>query len=47
MIRPTIVDLNRDEYNQGLSYYQFMVRLDRCSGSCNTVNNPSGNIWWS
>ena len=31
MIRPTIVDLNRDEYNQELSYYQFMVRLDRCN----------------
>ena len=47
MIRCTIIDLNRVEYNQGLSYYPFMVRLDRCNGSCNTLNNSSGRIWCS
>ena len=26
MARPTFIDLNPDEYNQGLFYYQFMVK---------------------
>lgn len=30
--RPVIIDLNQDE----LCYYPFMVRVDRCGGSCNT-----------
>ena len=31
MIRPTPIDLNPVE----LKYYQFMIILDRCDGSCN------------
>ena len=33
MTRPTLIDLNPDEYNQGLCYYPFVVNLDRCNGS--------------
>ena len=29
MTRPCLVDLNPDEYSQGLSYNPFMVKLDR------------------
>ena len=30
MTWPIVIDLNPDEYNQGLLYYPFMVNLDRC-----------------
>ena len=41
MTRPAPIDLNSDEYNQELRYYPFMVNLDRCNGSCNTLDDPS------
>ena len=44
MTRPILIDLNPDKYNQGLRYYPFMVNLDRCRGSCNTFDDPSGRI---
>ena len=28
MIRSTLIDLNPDEYNQGLCYYAFLINLD-------------------
>ena len=40
-IRPTLIDLNPIELN----YYQFMIRLDECSGSCNSVVDFSTKIW--
>ena len=44
MTRPTLIDLNPDENNQGLRYYQFIVNLDRCNGSCNTPDEPSSRM---
>ena len=44
MARPISIDVNPDEYNQGLSYYPFMAKLDRCNGSFNTLNNSFGTI---
>ena len=44
MTRPTLIDLNPDECNQGFRYYQFMIILDRYSRSCNTLDDPSGRI---
>ena len=40
----TITNLNPDKYNQGLYYYPFMIKLDRCNGSCNTLDDPSKKI---
>ena len=40
----TGIDLNPNEYNQGLRYYPFIVNLDRCIGSCNSLDDPSGRI---
>ena len=40
MTRPTIIDLNPGKHNQGLRQYPFMVNLDRCDGSCNTLDDP-------
>ena len=44
MTRPTLIDLNSDEYNEGLRYYPFIVNLDRCNGSYNILDDPSGRI---
>ena len=41
MTRPTLIDFNPDEYNQGLRYYPFMVNLDRCNGTCNGLDDLS------
>ena len=39
MTRPTLIDLNRDEYNKRWYCYTFMTNLDRCHGSCNSFND--------
>ena len=44
MTRPTLIDFNPDEYNQGLRYYPFMVNLDRCNGTCNGLDDLSDKI---
>ena len=44
MIQPTIINLHPIEYIQGLGYYPFAVNLDRCVGSCNTLNGLSNQI---
>ena len=41
MTRPTLADLNPDEYVERLDYYPSMVNLDRCNGSCNTLDKSS------
>ena len=41
---PTHIDLNPDEYNQGLPYDLFMVNLDKCTRSCNTLDDLSSKI---
>ena len=41
MTRLTLIGLNSDKYTQGLRYYPFMVSLDKCNGSCNTLDYPS------
>ena len=40
MIRPFLVDLNLVE----LKYYPLMINLDKCSGSCNSVDDLSVKI---
>ena len=42
--RPTLIDINPDEHNQGLRYYPFMVNLDRCNGTCNGLDDLSDKI---
>ena len=41
MIQPTLINLHPNEYRQEFHYYQFAVKLDRCVGSCNTLNGLS------
>ena len=40
MNRPTLND-NPEIYTQKLRYYPFKVNLDRCNGSCNTLDAAS------
>ena len=40
MVRRTLIDLNRIELN----YYLFMISLDKCNGSYNTVDDLSTKI---
>ena len=39
--QPTLIDLHLNEYSQELHYYSFALKLDRCVGSCNTLNDLS------
>ena len=34
--------LRPNEYTQGLHYYPFAIKLDRCVGGCNTLNDLTG-----
>ena len=40
-IQPTLINLHPNEYSQKLHYYPFAVNLDKCVGSCNTLNDLS------
>ena len=40
-IQPALINLRTNEYSQVLHYYPFAVKLDRCVGSCNTLNDLS------
>ena len=38
-IQPTLINLHPNEYSQQLHYYPFAVKLNKCVGSCNTLND--------
>ena len=37
-------NLHTNEYSQELHYYPFAGKLDRCVGSCNTLNDLSNKV---
>ena len=43
-IQPTLINLHPNEYSKEYHYYPFAVKLDRCVGSCNTLNDLSNKI---
>ena len=43
-IQPTLINLQPNEYKQELHCYSFAVKLDRCIGSCNTLNDLSNKV---
>ena len=43
-IQPTLINLQSSGYSQELHYYQFSVNLDRCIGSCNTLNGLQSKV---
>ena len=44
MTQSTLINLHPNEYSQRLHYYPFVVNLDRCVGSCNTLNELSNKV---
>ena len=44
MIQPTLINLNPNEYNREFHYYRFTVKLDRCVGSYNTINDLTNKV---
>ena len=44
MIQPTLTNLHPKEHSQEFHYYPFAVKLDRCVGSCNTLNDLSSKL---
>ena len=43
-IQPSLINLHPNEYSQELNYYPFPVKLDRCVGSCYTLNDLSNKV---
>ena len=44
MTQPTLNNLHPNEYSEEFCYYPVPVKLDRCVGSCNTLNDLSNKI---
>ena len=46
MTQPTSINLHPNEYSQELElhYYHFAVSVDRCAGSCNTLDDVSNRV---
>ena len=44
MIQPSLINLHSNEYSQEFHYYPFSDKLDRCVGSCNTLNDLSNKV---
>ena len=42
--QPTLINLHPNECTQGLRYYPFAVKLDRCTRSFNTLNDLSNRV---
>ena len=43
-IQPTLINLHPNKYSQEFHYYPFAVKLDRCVGSCSTINDLSNKV---
>ena len=41
MTQRPLINLHPNEYSQELHYYPFAVNLDRCAGSCSTLDDLS------
>ena len=44
LVQPTLINLHPNECSQEFHYYPFAVKLDRCLGRCNTVNDLSNKV---
>ena len=43
-IQPILTNLHPNEYSEEIHYYPFAVKLDRCAGSCNTLNDLANKV---
>ena len=44
MIQTALINLHPNEYSQEFHYYLFSVKLGRCAGICNTINDLPNNV---
>ena len=44
MVQPTLINLHPNEYSQKFHYYPFVVKLDRCVGSCSIFDESSNKV---
>ena len=44
-IQPAFINWHPNEYIKKLHYYPFAVKLEKCVGSCNNVNDLSNKVW--
>ena len=44
VIQPTLISLHSNGYSQEFYYYTFLVKLDRCVGTCNNLNGLSNKV---
>ena len=44
MIQPNLINLRPNEYSQDSHYYRFTVKLNKCVGSYNTLNDFSNKV---
>ena len=44
MTQATLINLHSNEYSQDFHYYPFAVKLHRCVGTCNTLNDLSNEV---
>ena len=43
-IQPSLINLHPNENSQEFDYDEFSVKLDRCVGRCNTLNELSNKV---
>ena len=43
-MQPTLINLHPNEYSQEPHYHSFVVKVDKCVGSCNTLNHLSNRV---
>ena len=43
-IQPTLISFYPNEYSQNFHYYPCKIKLDRCAGRCNTINDLSNKL---
>ena len=39
-----LINLHTNEYNQEFHYYTFAIKVDKCVGSCNALNDLSNKV---
>ena len=44
MTQPTLINLHPNEHSQEFHYYPFVVKLDNCVETCNTLNHLSNKV---
>ena len=44
IIETTLINLHPNEYSQVFPYYSYSTKLDRCTGSFNTLNELSNKV---